>query len=70
MVNDEGDFWADHDEDCHGDPDILIHDDPDGTFQEGAIWSCCDKDGFHKGCVKTRHVPDQDGSGMKKRKKP
>ena len=69
-VDDPGDFWADHDDDCHGDPSILIHDDDDGTSQEGTVWSCCDdNDGFHKGCVRTRHVPGQNSSGSKKKTK-
>ncbi|KAE9377470.1 hypothetical protein N431DRAFT_434721 [Stipitochalara longipes BDJ] len=48
----DGDFWADHDEDCHGRIDDLI-DEPD--VAEGFKWSCCQEFGDNEGCKSTRH---------------
>ncbi|KAF8847921.1 hypothetical protein BDZ45DRAFT_698792 [Acephala macrosclerotiorum] len=51
-VYDDDDFWADHDEDCHG----IIEDlKDDSTYDEGFRWSCCDEDGSSPGCQNTRH---------------
>lgn len=46
-VNDDDDFWADHDEDCHGtiDTDWMRHE-----FPNGFLWDCCDQPGDAKGC--------------------
>ncbi|KIW31559.1 uncharacterized protein PV07_03196 [Cladophialophora immunda] len=52
----ESDFWADHDPNCHGDPDSFI-DDPD--YAEGFLWSCCDEEGGAEGCERTRHRPER-----------
>ena len=41
----DGDFWADWDEDCHGD----ISDQED-EFPEGFKYDCCGKAGDAKGC--------------------
>ncbi|KAF4625133.1 hypothetical protein G7Y89_g13036 [Cudoniella acicularis] len=51
-VDYEGDFWADHDEDCH---DLIrdLEDDPD--FAKGFMWTCCEKNGDDPGCKETRH---------------
>ena len=46
------DFWADHDENCHG-PIEGFQDDPD--MAEGFIWSCCEKLGDEGGCKSTKH---------------
>ncbi|PMD27004.1 hypothetical protein NA56DRAFT_697154 [Hyaloscypha hepaticicola] len=51
----EDDFWADHDEDCHGDIDDLV-DDPD--VQDGFKWSCCGELGDAEGCKWTKHKSD------------
>ncbi|KAH7305070.1 hypothetical protein BKA65DRAFT_203576 [Rhexocercosporidium sp. MPI-PUGE-AT-0058] len=48
----DGDFWADHDEDCHGDP-ASFEDDSD--FGGGFIWPCCKSDGNNPGCKTTKH---------------
>lgn len=52
VLNDAEDFWADHDPNCHGDPEIFI-DDPD--LAEGFLWTCCKKAGDADGCKKTKH---------------
>ncbi|KAF5551761.1 hypothetical protein FNAPI_7367 [Fusarium napiforme] len=54
-VDDTGDFWADHDEDCHGEIDTpeMREEMPDG-FR----WACCDKLGGRKGCTKGKHQAD------------
>lgn len=49
---DDDDFWADHDEDCHGYIDNLV-DEPD--YAEGFKWSCCDALGNDEGCKSTKH---------------
>ncbi|RDW85422.1 hypothetical protein BP5796_03747 [Coleophoma crateriformis] len=48
----ESDFWADHDENCHGIIDQL-GDEPE--YDEGFLWSCCEESGSVKGCMKTKH---------------
>ncbi|WZH40510.1 uncharacterized protein QYS62_001443 [Fusarium acuminatum] len=54
-VDDSGDFWADHDEDCHGEIDTweMREEMPDGF-----VWSCCRKLGGRKGCTKGKHEAD------------
>ncbi|KAL5089258.1 hypothetical protein Trisim1_005821 [Trichoderma cf. simile WF8] len=54
-VNDMDDFWADHDEDCHG---IIDTDEMREEFPEGFIWTCCDKNGEALGCRWARHQTD------------
>lgn len=51
----ESDFWADHDEDCHGtiDSDWCRKEYPDGF-----IWTCCEKTGTEEGCKLGRHESD------------
>ncbi|KXT06309.1 hypothetical protein AC578_9194 [Pseudocercospora eumusae] len=49
-----GDFWADHDPNCHGDPGSFV-DDPD--MEEGFVWSCCEQTGGADGCVISKHQP-------------
>ena len=51
-VDYESDFWADHDERCHG-PYEAFEDDP--GYAEGFIWDCCDKLGDDEGCKSTKH---------------
>ncbi|RKL46078.1 hypothetical protein BFJ72_g2987 [Fusarium proliferatum] len=55
IVDDTEDFWADHDEDCHGEIDTpeMREEMPDG-FR----WTCCDKLGGRKGCTKGTHQAD------------
>ncbi|MCJ1265609.1 hypothetical protein MMC22_005489 [Lobaria immixta] len=49
----DGDFWADHDERCHG---IIDTEDMRSVYPEGFIYSCCDGDGHSEGCKTGRHV--------------
>ncbi len=51
-IYEDDDFWADHDDLCHGDP-ASFEDDPD--YAEGFIWSCCKKLGDDEGCKTTKH---------------
>ncbi|KAK0099424.1 hypothetical protein ONS95_003507 [Cadophora gregata] len=48
----DDDFWADHDDQCHGDP-LSFKDDPD--YSEGFQWNCCENLGDHSGCKRTKH---------------
>ena len=41
------DFWADHDERCHGRCSSFI-DDPD--YVDGFMWSCCERAMNERGC--------------------
>jgi hypothetical protein len=41
------DFWADHDDNCHGIKETL-HDHPDNAG--GFVWSCCEQRGDADGC--------------------
>jgi hypothetical protein len=59
----DSDFWADHDEDCHGRIDDLI-DEPD--FEDGFQWTCYERLGGEDGCVRSRHKPDVPEPVMKK----
>jgi hypothetical protein len=52
-VNWDSDFWADHDEDCHGTIDTEENRE---EFPEGFIWSCCEKDMSDPGCQIGRHL--------------
>lgn len=45
-------FWADHDEDCHGIREDLA-DEPD--YARGFIWSCCNHRGDADGCRTREH---------------
>jgi len=49
---DDDDFWADHDDDCHGDRFDLM-DEPD--YADGYKWTCCDKLSGEDGCKQTKH---------------
>ncbi|KAL6704685.1 hypothetical protein ACN47E_007967 [Coniothyrium glycines] len=55
-VDHEGDFWADHDERCHGTIDT---DEMRREYPEGFIWNCCDESGENEGCKKSRHRPNR-----------
>jgi hypothetical protein len=46
------DFWADHDERCHGICSSFI-DDPD--YVEGFMWSCCENAMDERGCKRGAH---------------
>jgi hypothetical protein len=48
----DDDYWADHDPNCHGDPESFIDDD---DFAEGFQWTCCDQPGDNNGCKSTKH---------------
>ena len=47
-VDYEGDFWADHDEDCHGKIDTNSM---RREYPEGFKWTCCEKTGDESGCT-------------------
>lgn len=51
-MNDDDDFWADHDPNCHGEPSSFV-DDPD--YDEGFAWDCCESQGGAPGCLVTKH---------------
>lgn len=48
----ESEFWADHDEACHGRLDDLV-DEPD--YADGMIWNCCDGELDSEGCSSRSH---------------
>ncbi|KLU90141.1 hypothetical protein MAPG_09107 [Magnaporthiopsis poae ATCC 64411] len=51
----DGDFWADHDEQCHGTIDSEWARE---EFPEGFIWTCCEEVGADaEGCQTGAHVP-------------
>ncbi|KAL7784098.1 cytochrome P450 [Trichoderma ceciliae] len=50
-----GDFWADHDENCHG---IIDMDEMREEYPEGFVWTCCNKEGGEEGCRSGRHQTD------------
>lgn len=54
-VDHEGDFWADHDEDCHGTIDTA---EMRVEYPEGFIWDCCDELGDSEGCTVGKHEAD------------
>jgi hypothetical protein len=54
QLNDEDDFWADHDDDGFGNR-LTLYDEPD--YQDGFMWDCRDTAGDAEGCVKNRHKP-------------
>ncbi|KAK5938109.1 hypothetical protein PMZ80_009698 [Knufia obscura] len=58
-VDDESDFWADHDEDCHGTIDSM---ELRKEFPEGYTWDCCGESGDAEGCKRKWH---QAGSVLK-----
>lgn len=49
------DFWADHDENCHGPCESFVDDD---DYGEGFLWTCCETQGDNKGCHSTKHKAD------------
>ncbi|KAK0648528.1 hypothetical protein B0T16DRAFT_491305 [Cercophora newfieldiana] len=54
----DSDFWADHDEDCHGtiDSDFCRK-----AYPGGFVWDCCDAHGDEEGgCRMSRHEADPD----------
>ena len=51
-VDDSNDFWADHDEDCHG---IIDTDEMREEFPDGFMWDCCEELGGTEGCTVGRH---------------
>lgn len=46
----EYDFWADHNEDCHGKLDPYVCDEYVEDFPEGFRWDCCNKTSEAVGC--------------------
>ncbi|PVH96153.1 hypothetical protein DM02DRAFT_599716 [Periconia macrospinosa] len=52
-VDDDDDFWADHDEDIHG---IIDSDELREQYPEGYTWSCCgERGGTSEGCERGPH---------------
>ena len=51
-VNYDAEFWADHDEDCHGSCESF---EDEFEAQEGFTWSCCETTGDNAGCKITKH---------------
>lgn len=49
----EGDFWADHDEDCHG---IIDSYELQQEYPEGYIYDCCEQPNKTPGCRRGWHV--------------
>ena len=47
-------MWDDHDEDCHGPPDAHIN---DPGYEDGFMWSCCEKEIYEEGCIVSKHEP-------------
>lgn len=50
--DEEDDFWADHDEECHGPIDT---EEMREQFPEGFTWDCCNQVGTAPGCTKGHH---------------
>lgn len=48
----EGDFWADHDEKCHG---VIDSAELREEYPDGYIWDCCGETGSHPGCMRGPH---------------
>ena len=53
----ESDFWADHDENCHG---IIDSKESREEYPEGFLWDCCGRIGTDPGCVSFRHEAHPD----------
>ncbi|KAK5651496.1 hypothetical protein OQA88_11950 [Cercophora sp. LCS_1] len=51
----DGDFWADHDEDAHGEINTK---DNKKEYPEGFIFDCCERMGDKPGCRRFRHESD------------
>ncbi|KAG8159973.1 hypothetical protein KVR01_010610 [Diaporthe batatas] len=52
LGDDDDDFWADHDERCHGTIDTK---EMREEYPEGFTWDCCDQVGTAPGCTKGHH---------------
>ena len=50
----DSDFWADHNDDCHGNREDL-----GDEYPEGFIYPCCDQDGTAEGCMSGRHKEEE-----------
>lgn len=50
--DDDGDFWADHDENCHG---IIDSKEMRDEFPDGFVWTCCERTGTDPGCLLGPH---------------
>ena len=64
-VDNDGDFWADHDDNCHGNPDDLAD---DSDFEDGFKWSCCGEEVSAEGCIVSRHEAKEAVGAKKSRK--
>ncbi|RMZ68880.1 hypothetical protein GMOD_00002765 [Pyrenophora seminiperda CCB06] len=52
----EGGFWADHEENIHGEID---NQDMREVYPEGFMYTCCDELGSADGCKTSRHRPNR-----------
>ncbi|KAK3935495.1 hypothetical protein QBC46DRAFT_397399 [Diplogelasinospora grovesii] len=59
--DEEGDFWADHEEDHHGPIDT---EENKREFPEGFIWDCCQECGTNPGCHRGPHVSNPCKKGL------
>jgi hypothetical protein len=57
----DSDFWADHDEMCHGPIDT---EENMKEFPEGFFWDCCEENLSDPGCQIGRHL--ERAPGLKK----
>lgn len=55
----DGDFWADHDENCHGTIDTK---EMREEYPDGFEWTCCHKLGSEPGCKSGRHQSNPEKS--------
>lgn len=55
----ESDFWADHDENCHG---TINTDEMREEFPDGFEWTCCEQLGSAPGCKLGRHESNPEKS--------
>ena len=51
----DSEFWVDHDEDCHGPID---EDEMKVEYPEGFRWDCCEEHADSKGCETGYHEED------------
>lgn len=67
-VDYESEIWADHDPECHGDPQLPpIMEDP--AYEDGYLMPCCEKRPYSLGCIISRHKPRCASSGAKQAKR-
>lgn len=60
----EGDFWADHDERCHG---IIDSYEMQQEYPEGYIYDCCEQQNETPGCTTGWHVETKASTSKRRR---